>query len=33
MDPSAKPWENYRVQSSDEKIRLIVTPSSDLVVS
>jgi len=32
MDPSAKLWEDYRVQRADEKICLIVTPSWDLVV-
>jgi hypothetical protein len=30
MDPSAKPWEDYRVQSPDEKICLTVVPSLGL---
>jgi len=30
MDPSAKPWKDYRVQSPGEKICLIVTPTSAL---
>ena len=32
MDPSAEPWEDYRVQSPDEEICVIVTPSPHFVV-